>query len=61
VWEEARARDVEFHAVGYSSEWTLEIDDGVRAEFVADHGAVHVVGVPIIETTIAIAFAERSA
>jgi uncharacterized membrane protein len=51
-WEEARARGVEFRALGGSPEWTLEIDDGVRAEFVADRGTVHVVGVPITERTV---------
>jgi len=52
AWEDARARGVEFRAVGGSPEWTLEIDDGARAEFVADRGAVHVIGVPVTERSL---------
>jgi uncharacterized lipoprotein YbaY/uncharacterized membrane protein len=45
-WEEARLRGIDFRAVGDDPDWTLDIDEGVRIEFVANHGATRLVGVP---------------
>jgi Uncharacterized protein conserved in bacteria len=45
-WEEARLRGIDFRAAGDDADWTLEIDEGVRIEFVANHGATRLVGVP---------------
>jgi putative lipoprotein len=45
-WAEARLRGIDFRAVGDDPDWTLDIDEGVRIEFVANHGATRLVGVP---------------
>ena len=52
-WEEARLRGIDFRAVGDDPGWTLDIDEGVRIEFVANHGATRLVGVPAQSQTSA--------
>jgi uncharacterized membrane protein len=52
-WAEARLRGIDFRAVGDAPDWTLDIDEGVRIEFVANHGATRVVGLPVPRQTSA--------
>jgi putative lipoprotein len=52
-WAEARLRGIDFRAVGDAPDWTLDIDEGARVEFVANHGATRLVGVPAQSQTSA--------
>lgn len=51
-WEDARARGIDFRALGQEPGWYLEIDDGTRITLVADYGERKVVTpapAPVVE------------